>query len=252
MARARNIKPGFFTNGDLVELPLHTRLLFIGLWCLADREGRLQDRPKQIKMEVFPADNLDVDASLDELAAAGFITRYRVGDRSYIQVVNFLKHQRPHHKEKESTIPAQDMIEAESRSATTPSPNEKAKHGPASAQKPGKRKSHEPAEGFDEFWAEYPKRVAKEDAIAAWNKLAPDAELRESILADLRGRQPAWKTTTKKYIPNPATYLNGRRWTDELPGPDADADGASDSEEDFMRVSGQRVIDETRGTEGPR
>ena len=56
MARARNIKPGFFRNSDLVELPMDARLLFIGLWTLADRMGRLEDRPKQIKMEIFPAE----------------------------------------------------------------------------------------------------------------------------------------------------------------------------------------------------
>ena len=52
MARARNIKPGFFTNDELVELPFATRLLFIGLWTIADREGRMVDRPKKIKMEI--------------------------------------------------------------------------------------------------------------------------------------------------------------------------------------------------------
>ena len=55
MARARNIKPAFFKNETLVELPVETRLLFIGLWTLADREGRLEDRPKRIKMEIYPA-----------------------------------------------------------------------------------------------------------------------------------------------------------------------------------------------------
>lgn len=39
MARARNIKPGFFTNDELVELPFEVRSLFIGLWAIADREG---------------------------------------------------------------------------------------------------------------------------------------------------------------------------------------------------------------------
>ena len=64
MARARNIKPSFFTNEDLVELSFETRLLFIGLWTLADRAGRLEDRPKRIKMAVFPADSVDVERSL--------------------------------------------------------------------------------------------------------------------------------------------------------------------------------------------
>ena len=105
MARARNIKPGFFRNADLVELPVYSRLLFIGLWTLADREGRLEDRPKQIKMEIFPADSVDCDAMLDELASTGMIQRYTVGGNRYLQVVNFAKHQNPHRDEKASTLP---------------------------------------------------------------------------------------------------------------------------------------------------
>ena len=44
--RARNIKPGFFKNDALAELDFAGRLLFIGLWGIADRAGRLEDRPK--------------------------------------------------------------------------------------------------------------------------------------------------------------------------------------------------------------
>jgi hypothetical protein len=106
MARARNIKPGFFTNEELVELPFSTRLLFIGLWTIADRDGRLEDRPKRIKIELFPCDNLDVNKALNELAARGFIIRYEVEGGRFIQVVNFEKHQSPHIKEAPSTIPA--------------------------------------------------------------------------------------------------------------------------------------------------
>ena len=106
MARARNIKPSFFTNEDLVELPLEDRLLFIGLWTLADREGRLEDRPKRIKMAVFPADNVDVDASLARLAKSGFIARYEARGIACIQVLNFAKHQNPHVREAASDLPS--------------------------------------------------------------------------------------------------------------------------------------------------
>lgn len=105
MARARNIKPGFFRNAELVELPVETRMLFIGLWTLADREGRLEDRPKQIKMEIYPADSFDVGSMLGQLHAAGFINRYEVGSSKFIEVQNFIKHQDPHYKEKASEIP---------------------------------------------------------------------------------------------------------------------------------------------------
>jgi hypothetical protein len=105
MARARNIKPGFFTNEDLVELDFATRLLFAGLWTVADREGRLQDRPKKIKIDVFPADNLDIDAMLQALHDAKFIQRYEVSGSKFIQISSWDKHQNPHHTEKASEIP---------------------------------------------------------------------------------------------------------------------------------------------------
>jgi len=106
MARARNIKPGFFKNELLVEQPFEVRLLFIGLWTLADREGRLEDRPKKIKMEVFPADNVAVEDGLDALEKDGFIERYEVNGNRYIEISAWSKHQTPHVKEQASTIPA--------------------------------------------------------------------------------------------------------------------------------------------------
>lgn len=105
MARSRNLKPGFFTNEELAEIDPLGRLLFQGLWCIADREGRLGDRPKKIKAEVLPYDECDVEALLLSLERRGFIVRYEVAGNRYIQVVNFGKHQNPHIKEAESTIP---------------------------------------------------------------------------------------------------------------------------------------------------
>ena len=107
MSRARNLKPGFFKNEELAELPFEFRILFQGLWCLADREGRLEDRPKRIKAEVFPYDNVDVAVGLAELERAGFIARYAADNLPVIQVLAFGKHQNPHCKEAASTLPAQ-------------------------------------------------------------------------------------------------------------------------------------------------
>lgn len=105
MARARNIKPGFFVNEDLLELDFATRLLFIGLWTLADKAGRLEDRPKKIKIGVFPVDNVDVTVMLQSLHDFGFVKRYELSGEKYIQIINWNKHQNPHHTEKESVIP---------------------------------------------------------------------------------------------------------------------------------------------------
>ncbi|NYT67954.1 hypothetical protein [Pusillimonas noertemannii] len=108
MARARNIKPSFFANDDLADIDPLGRLLFIGLWTVADRDGRLEDRPRRIKAEVLPYDDCDIDTLLGDLQKHGFIHRYEVGGERFIQVVNFAKHQNPHVKESASSIPAPD------------------------------------------------------------------------------------------------------------------------------------------------
>ena len=108
--RARNIKPGLYANELLAECSLAARLLFPGLWMMADREGRLEDRPKKIKAGVFPYDNFDTKPLLDELEYKGFIVRYEVQGGKYIEIINFLKHQKPHHNEKESEIPPRDQL----------------------------------------------------------------------------------------------------------------------------------------------
>lgn len=108
MARSRNIKPGFFTNEELAEMPFENRLLFIGIWCIADKSGRLEFRPKRIKAQIFPYDDVNVMHGLCMLHASSFIVFYKVDGKIYIQICNWDKHQSPHHKEVESQLPAYD------------------------------------------------------------------------------------------------------------------------------------------------
>lgn len=105
MARARNIKPGFFKNEDLAECSAFARLCFAGLWTMADREGRLEDRPKRIKGELFAYDSVEVEPLLEELAKWGFIRRYQIGGERFIFIVKFVEHQAPHGTEKDGLIP---------------------------------------------------------------------------------------------------------------------------------------------------
>jgi hypothetical protein len=106
VARARNIKPGFYHNDTLAECSVWARLIFPGLWMMADRQGRLEDRPARIKAALLPYDAQNVDKLLTELHNHGFICRYSIGASKYIQIINFDKHQNPHCKEPVSTIPA--------------------------------------------------------------------------------------------------------------------------------------------------
>jgi len=109
--RARNIKPGFYKNEDLAECSIWARFIFPGLWMLADREGRLEDRPKRIKGELLPFDGQDVEPLLRELEARGFIIRYRIEGASFIQITKFSTHQSPHYSEKPSVIKPHSLPE---------------------------------------------------------------------------------------------------------------------------------------------
>lgn len=105
--RSRNIKPGFFKNEDLADLGSYAQLLFIGLWQIADKEGKLEDRPKRIKAEIFPYydPKPSVETLLNHLSEREFILRYRVKKLKLIKIINFQKHQSPHHTEKSSILP---------------------------------------------------------------------------------------------------------------------------------------------------
>lgn len=105
--RARNLKPSTFKNDLLAPAdPLYT-LIFEGLWCMADREGRLEDKPVKIHIEVNPCRPFEsTERSLAWLEENDFILRYQVGSSKYIQVLTFKEHQNPHQKEPASKIPS--------------------------------------------------------------------------------------------------------------------------------------------------
>lgn len=94
MARIRTIKPDFWTDEKVVELSAFARLLFIGLWNFADDEGRMECSPRRIKMQILPADSVEVPRLLDELRALDLIDTYTVDGVEYLQVQGFAKHQK--------------------------------------------------------------------------------------------------------------------------------------------------------------
>lgn len=238
MSRARNIKPGFFKNDRLAECGPLTRILFAALWCEADREGRLEDRPKRIKAECLPYDDCNVDVMLDELAARDFIVRYTNGKDRFIQVLAFNKHQNPHIREPASLIPA--PVE---HSASTVLSTEEAETGPEKGDvKPtespeparlfplspsliperepasddaspaklladGKRKRKPSAKGeltFDEWFAAIPDG---EDVIRDDDPICDDFDAL-NIPLDWRGL--AWAAFAQKYRDQPKRYADWR------------------------------------------
>jgi hypothetical protein len=248
MARARNIKPALFKNEILgVADPLYT-LLFEGLWILADREGRVEDRPLRIKGEIFPyREGIDVNAMLDWLQAEGFIHRYQARGVKCIVIVNFAKHQNPHKNESASELPAPEEAQGSSVSASESigEASEKIGSAPADslnlipdsgfpqpettapAEPPPRRartRAADWAEDFEAIWQTYPRkpgmsRANTEKAFAA--RLNEGARIPE-MLAGVQAYAAYVLAmgTEPQFIKSPETFFGpGRHWLSDWTPP---------------------------------
>lgn len=106
--RIRTIKPEFFTHEELYEAEAKTklplRLAYIGLWCVADREGRFRWQPRRLGVQIMPYDSVDFDAVMDALLGAGFVERY--GDEGEFGAIpSFARHQCINAREAASKLP---------------------------------------------------------------------------------------------------------------------------------------------------
>jgi len=77
------IKPEFWTDEDVVELSPLSRLTFIGLWTVADREGRFRWKPRTLKVQILPFDKIDFSLILNELEKLGFIYKINLNGEIY-------------------------------------------------------------------------------------------------------------------------------------------------------------------------
>ncbi|MEC9345507.1 MAG: hypothetical protein VYB54_04720 [Pseudomonadota bacterium] len=110
MARIRTIKPDFFRHEGLFDLEQETglpvRLAFAGLWTVADKKGRFEWRPRRIKTEVMPYDDVDFSRVLDALATRGYVVRYSVDGVEYAYIPSWERHQAINNRERDSDLPS--------------------------------------------------------------------------------------------------------------------------------------------------
>lgn len=245
MARIRTVKPDLFKHEELYDLEVETklpiRLAFIGLWCVCDREGRFKWRPNQLKIEVLPYDKCDFSRVLDALATRGFIEEYatETGEK-YGYVPTFLAHQVINNRETKSLLPC--PFDASS----TRDPRALSTHKGKGKEGKGKGREEEgkgttvtlaeTTDGFEEFYSVYDKKVERPDAEKAWRKIAPNEQLFERIIKATKAYVRS--TPDKKYRKNPATWLNGNCWNDEV------IDSRQKSFQERRDEEAQRNIDE--------
>jgi hypothetical protein len=222
--RARNIKPGYFKNEELADCDPLARILFSGLWCLADKEGRLEYRPRKIKAEVLPYDNCNIDKLIKQLSDKEFIQVYSVNDNKYIQILKFLKHQNPHVKELESVIPEPNQHNVEI--VLKPDNPESTRLIPESPslipESPSLIPEKEYSDEFLFFWKTYPSKVEKKYAYKCWKKLNGKRPDIETIILAIKNQIEWREKSNGEFRPdwkNPATWLNKGCWDDELKEP---------------------------------
>jgi hypothetical protein len=219
LQRIRTIKPEFFVHEELAQLPFVARLLYIGLWTVADREGRLEDRPSRLKALLFPYDAVNVDQLIERLAQRGFVRRYLVEERACIDIPTFRSHQCPNLHEKSSTLPActETSVQAHACRKNRLGKGTGTGTGTGTGRSIDSLRSSQgdTSPEFDAFWKLYPRKRHKPAALRAWRAVTGEAHL-DAILAGVT-RWIASAQWQQGYCEDPATFLNQRQWEDEAP-----------------------------------
>ncbi|MDN7489490.1 hypothetical protein QZM35_17420 [Burkholderia sp. AU45274] len=230
MARIRTIKPEFFTSEDIVALSPFARLLYIALWCEADREGRFAWKPATFKMRYLPADDVNILDLCQELLDRGLVVTYRDETDNEIEknrelfdksldtlafIPKFYRHQNINNRETPSVLPeplSNPRVADASR---------REKHAPRGEGKGKERNTNTRVTtsrdvDFEKFWAIYPRKDSKVQAERAFSKIAPNEQLLAKILAGVQraATSEQWSKDEGRFIPYASTWLNGKRWED--------------------------------------
>ncbi|NTG48601.1 hypothetical protein G6M04_14505 [Agrobacterium rhizogenes] len=155
MSRIRSLHPGFFTDERLVSTSIAARMLFLGLGVEADDKGIFEWKPVTLKMRIFPADNFDVAALLDELERGEVLRSYEIDGRKYGAIRNFRRHQRPKTPNDIHPITPEFSIYVGLSKSISETVSDDEEQFPQKGEKPiqmedvgGRRKEEKPKSGF--------------------------------------------------------------------------------------------------------
>ena len=229
----RIIKESICTSDEIDQLTAFQEVFFYRLIVHCDDYGRMDARPKILSSTLFPLKDLrtaQIEDALRALTSAELVTLYTVGGKPFLQMNTWNKHQRVRDsKEKYPGIDQADNEPPRVAASCGETPQVTASRGLNPIQSESKSESKSESNpndrraaltaAFDTFWAAYPRHMGKKAAQKAFEKIAPDEGLLNTMLKALA----LWKTSQQwtkdggQFIPHPATWLNGRRWEDELP-----------------------------------
>ena len=224
----RIIKESICTSDNLDQLSAFQETMFYRLLVNCDDYGRMDARPKILAAKLFPLKDIrtsQIEESLLALTSAELVIIYEVDGKPFLQMKTWERHQQirakkskypsPESGNKVSASTCKQMIADDSKCPRNPIQSES-----ESESNPNPKDVCAAAkESFDTFWTAYPRHTNKKAAQQAFQKINPDADLLNIMLQSVA----AWKLSQQwtkdggQYIPHAATWLNGRRWEDEVP-----------------------------------
>lgn len=200
MSRIRTIKPEFFTSEDITRLTPLARLLYIAVWCEADREGRLKWKPQTFKLRYFPGDKCAIESLCAELISARLVVLYGE-DLAYVP--SFGLHQHINPRETVSRLP--EPIFQDSRAVDASARVTDVQVGREGKGKEGERDASPTGSRLPTDWAASPEQLAWARAERADIDPAREAASFRDYwhgVAGAKGRKADWEATWRNWIRN--------------------------------------------------
>ena len=228
MPRIRTVKPEFFTSPDTEAASMEARLLFIAMWCWADDYGIGELNLLGLRAFAFPEDDPylsnDIQSLCKEVQSAYNVKFYKVGRRSYFQILTWDEHQKtqrrakdknPHYDDENAQVDTRfhDM-QGSSLRTLGDSSKEREREREREREKEGTAtRSESVPDSFDDFWEVYPLKRDKRSARKAYAKAVKEVGPEVLIEGARRYRDdPGRKPDFTKH---PTTWLNKGSWENE-------------------------------------
>ena len=222
MARYRRIKPEYWSDDKVIELDHSSRLFFIGMWNFVDDTGVIQNKPRMLKAQIFPADDIsidDVQNILRMLYECSLIT-YN-DDQSLIRVRGFLNHQKidrpqPSKYEFVEGEPGQFVEHSTNNRRVIVNTTKLSKDKTVKTNKDKSKEDGQIQKQFDHLWIIYPKKQKKARCSRVFKGLSKTK--RDACLKGVKRYIKYWELngTSVSHVPLLSSFINDERWNDEL------------------------------------
>lgn len=217
MGRIRTIKPEFPQSESMGSCSRDARLCFVNMWTLSDDAGRLRGNSRMLASILFPYDDDApglIDGWLAELDREGCIERYEVAGSNYIQILNWLSHQKIDKPSASKIPPPEDgsRILANPRERSSLDQDQRTKDQEEDQRTTAqKRAAGDYTPEFDEAWGHLPRRPndSKADAFKAW-KARIKAGIEPAAMIDGAKRYAIFcraEDTEGQYLKQGATFF---------------------------------------------